>query len=154
MTDTIKIIYSPKYEVDIGMHVFPTSKYRLIKEYLLENHNLTDDNFFLPQKVLLSEILQVHTEKYVYDIKTGTLSHADELRLELPYSKELAKSAFLCCGGTLLACEVALEHGVGIHLGGGFHHAYPDHGEGFLCIQRYSYRSNVDGPEEKKSAYH
>ena len=39
----------------------------------------------------------------------------------------------LSCGGTLLTARSALEDGVAVHLGGGFHHAYAGHGEGF-CL--------------------
>jgi acetoin utilization deacetylase AcuC-like enzyme len=129
----VEIIYSPKYEVDIGSHVFPTSKYRRIKEFLVNTYNLNEENFITPRPASPEEIMLVHTEKYVNDIKTGTLSYADEIQLELPYSKELAEAAFLCAGGTIMACENALAAGIGVHLGGGFHHAYPDHGEGF-CV--------------------
>ncbi len=128
-----KIIYSPEYEIDIGSHVFPTSKYRLIKEDLIKNHSFREENFIEPRFAAPSEILEVHTEKYVNDIKNGTLSYADEIKLELPYSEELSRASFLCCGGTIMACETALKDGVCVHLGGGFHHAYPDHGEGF-CV--------------------
>jgi histone deacetylase 11 len=34
-------------------------------------------------------------------------------------------------GGTVLACRLALEHGVAVNLGGGFHHASADKGGGF-----------------------
>jgi len=127
------IIYSPKYEVNIGNHVFPTSKYRLIKENLINKYNLPQKNFKEPSEASPGEVMKVHTEKYVMDIKNGSLSLSDELRLELPYSKELAEAAFLCCGGTVSSCNIAEDNGVGFHLGGGFHHAYPDHGEGF-CV--------------------
>ncbi len=129
----LKIIYSPQYEIDIGSHIFPTSKYRLIKEYLIKKYKLCEENFIAPLPALPETVMKIHTSKYVSDIKNKTLSYADELRLELPYSSELAKVAFLCCGGTLLACKEAMNNGVGVHLGGGFHHAYPDHGEGF-CV--------------------
>ncbi|MFC2061878.1 histone deacetylase [Elusimicrobiota bacterium] len=128
-----KIIYSPEYEIDIGTHVFPTSKYRLIKEYLISNTILEEKDFIEPEPASVQSISKIHHRKYVNDIKKGTLSIADEIRLELPYSQELAHASFLCCGGTIKACEIAIDNGVGIHLGGGFHHAYPDHGEGF-CV--------------------
>lgn len=133
MVNSRKIIYSPGYEIDIGSHVFPTSKYRLIKEFLIKNFNLQENDFVSPEIAAPSMVMQVHTQKYVNDIKNGTLSYADEIRLELPYSEELARASLLCCAGTVMACEIALENGAGVHLGGGFHHAYPDHGEGF-CV--------------------
>jgi acetoin utilization deacetylase AcuC-like enzyme len=37
-------------------------------------------------------------------------------------------------GGSIAAARLALEHGVGFHIGGGFHHAFPDHAEGFCYL--------------------
>jgi len=53
--------------------------------------------------------------------------------LELPYSKQLVEASFLCAGGSIQAARLALERRIGINLAGGFHHAFPDHGEGF-CV--------------------
>ena len=36
--------------------------------------------------------------------------------------------------GTVLACRHALQVGVGLHAGGGSHHAFRDHGEGFCVL--------------------
>ncbi len=127
------VYYSDSYEVDIGSHVFPTSKYRLIKEKLISTGSLDSSCFREPAPAPIEEVTKLHAEKYVRDISEGTLSFADELRLELPYSRQLAEAAFTCCGGTIEAALEALETGSGFHIGGGFHHAYPDHGEGF-CV--------------------
>jgi len=40
----------------------------------------------------------------------------------------------ICAGGTIAAAQHALHDGFGCNLGGGFHHAYPGHGEGFCAI--------------------
>jgi len=37
-------------------------------------------------------------------------------------------------GVTLRASRLALREGIGFHVGGGFHHAFPDHGEGFCAL--------------------
>jgi len=123
-----KVVYSPKYKVDIGNHVFPTVKYDMVKD-LLGN----DVEFIEPGKALDEDILLVHTRDYLDKIKNGTLRPEEEQKLELPYSKALALASIICCGGSIKAAEIALEDGVGAHLGGGFHHAFPDHGEGF-CV--------------------
>jgi acetoin utilization deacetylase AcuC-like enzyme len=128
-----KIVYSPKYEVDIGVHVFPTSKFRLIREHLLKNNGLTIDDFIEPSPATEEDLCLVHTLDYVTKIKNGTLTPQEELMLELPYSKALAEASFICVNGTIIASEIALRCGLGIHLGGGFHHAFSDHGEGF-CV--------------------
>jgi acetoin utilization deacetylase AcuC-like enzyme len=67
-------------------------------------------------------------------LKTGTLSAREELELEVPYSPELVRAFWLAAGGSILAADHALNDGVAISLGGGFHHAFPDHGEGFCVI--------------------
>ncbi|MEA3506528.1 MAG: histone deacetylase [Elusimicrobiota bacterium] len=128
-----KIIYSAEYEVDIGSHPFPTSKYRLVKDFLINNGFITPADIEEPSMPDEELLKTVHTEKYVRKILDGTLSFADEIKLELPYSSELAGSAAIVCAGSVMTAESALENGAAVHLGGGFHHAYPDHGEGF-CV--------------------
>ncbi len=128
-----QIIYSDKYEVDIGSHVFPTKKYRLIKERLIKEKNLHQSNFIQPPLASDEELLLVHTREYIEKIKEGSLSISEMFTLELPYSPQLKEASLITVGGTILACRNALEFGVGIHLGGGFHHAFADHGEGF-CV--------------------
>src|SRR3989449_8492587 len=54
--------------------------------------------------------------------------------LEVPYSPELVEAFWLAAGGTILAAQSAVRDGFGANLSGGFHHAYPGHGEGFCAI--------------------
>jgi acetoin utilization deacetylase AcuC-like enzyme len=56
------------------------------------------------------------------------------MKLEVPYSPELVEAFWLAAGGTILAAKAAAKDGFGSNLGGGFHHAYPGHGEGFCAI--------------------
>ena len=130
----MKIVYSPKYEVDIGLHVFPTEKFRLIHDQLLKEGILKEGDFVEPESASEEDVLLVHTKEYVKKLKEGTLSALEIFTLELPYSKELVESSWLSAGGTSLACKNALKDGIGFHLGGGFHHAFPDHGEGFCVL--------------------
>jgi len=127
-----KFVYSDDYWVDLGQHVFPVKKYRLVYEALLRS-GARKENFILPQPAEDEDLRLVHTPKYLKKLKTGNLSPSEILTLELPYSEELAKFAWLFVGGTILTAEMALKDGVAVHLGGGFHHAFPDHGEGF-CV--------------------
>lgn len=130
----MKIVYSPYYEVDIGAHVFPTAKYRLIYENLIEKGIVKKDDIIFPSPAREEDILSVHTKAYLDKLKKGALSHQEIVKLELPYSKELAEASFLCAEGTILTVQVALKDKVGIHIGGGFHHAFADHGEGFCVL--------------------
>lgn len=118
--------------VDLKNHVFPVKKYRLIYERLL-SWGARREDFITPVPATEEDILLVHNPKYVKKLKTGKLSLSEILTLELPYSPELFRFALLHVGGTIRAAETALEEGLAVNIGGGFHHAFADHGEGF-CV--------------------
>ena len=128
-----KFVYSDEYwMVNIGRHVFPVRKYRMVYEKLLAL-GARKDSFLTPQPAAEDDLLLVHSAKYLKKLTTGSLSHAEVQALELPFSPELLRFALLHVGGTIAAARQALADGLCVHLGGGFHHAFPDHGEGF-CI--------------------
>jgi acetoin utilization deacetylase AcuC-like enzyme len=129
-----ELIYHTRYDLNLGPHVFPSQKYRLIREQLLAEGIATEEDFVAPEIPADEEILRVHSEDYVHKLKTGTLSQAEILRLEVPYSKELVEAVWLAAGGSILAGKCALADGFAANIGGGFHHACPDHGEGFCAI--------------------
>jgi acetoin utilization deacetylase AcuC-like enzyme len=129
-----KLVYSNNYYLPIGAHVFPAQKYRLIHQRLLQEKIAETSDFVEPQPASDEDILLVHTPEYVRKLKTGTLSPMEELQLEVPYSPELVHAFWLAAGGSTLAAELALKDGVAVNIGGGFHHAFPDHGEGFCVI--------------------
>jgi acetoin utilization deacetylase AcuC-like enzyme len=129
-----KLVYSDDYYLPIGAHVFPAEKYRLVRDRLLELGIAQREDFVEPQPASDQDILLVHTPQYVQKLKTGTLSPREELELEIPYSPELVRAFWLAAGGSILAAQHALNDGVAVSIGGGFHHAFPDHGEGFCLI--------------------
>lgn len=129
-----ELVYSNKYLINIGQHVFPTQKYHLLYKRLLKEKVFSKESFIEPNPISLEEALLVHTKEYIEKLINAKLTLDDMMRLELPYSKELVKASFICAGGTKLASMHALNEGVGIHIGGGFHHAFIDHGEGFCVL--------------------
>src|SRR6202451_4354354 len=129
-----KLVYSEEYYLPIGAHVFPAEKYRRIHDRLLETRAAEVDDFVAPQLASDQDILLVHTPAYVQKLKTGTLSAREELELEVPYSPELVRAFWLAAGGSILAADYALKNRIAFDIGGGFHHAFPDHGEGFCMI--------------------
>lgn len=129
-----KLVYHKGYDLNLGEHVFPSQKFRLIAELLLREGIAAKDDFLTPNPASDEDILRVHTADWVRKLKTGTLTASEEMRLEVPYSPELVEAFWLAAGGTILAAQSALRDGFGCDLGGGFHHAYPDHGEGFCAI--------------------
>jgi acetoin utilization deacetylase AcuC-like enzyme len=131
---SFKLVYSEDYYLPIGAHVFPAEKYKLIHDRLLKTGIAAPSDFVTPPPASDADVLLVHTPQYVHKLKTGTLSAREELEMEIPYSPELVRAFWLSAGGSILAAEHCLQDGVAINLGGGFHHAFPDHGEGFCMI--------------------
>ena len=129
-----KLIYHQRYDLNLGTHVFPSQKFRLIYEMLLREDIATPEDFLRPSPASDEDLLRVHTADWVHKLKTGTLTASEVMKLEVPYSKELAEAVWLAAGGTILAGHSALRDGFGSNLSGGFHHAYPGHGEGFCAI--------------------
>ena len=124
-----RVVYSTKYEVDYGEHAFSTSKFRLTADACRSFAEIIE-----PSEPSRQALLLVHSPDWVEKLMTGVLSPADIARLELPFSPEIARAHRLAAGGTLLAARHALETGIGLHAGGGAHHAFKDHGEGYCAI--------------------
>jgi acetoin utilization deacetylase AcuC-like enzyme len=128
------LVYSPEYYLPLGAHVFPGEKYRLIHDRLLETGVADESDFLVPQPSTDEDVRLVHTPEYVEKLVSGTLSYSEQLLLEIPFSDSVRQGFWLMAGGSILAAQRAMQHGVCFNLGGGFHHAYPDHGEGFCMI--------------------
>jgi acetoin utilization deacetylase AcuC-like enzyme len=128
------LIYHDGYDLNLGHHVFPSEKFRLIRDSLLAEGFAAPEDFATPERASDEDLLLVHELGWVQRLKTGTLSYAEILQLEIPYSVEMVRAFYLAAGGTTLAGRLALEQGVSYNVGGGFHHAFPDHGEGFCAI--------------------
>ena len=130
----VPIVSHRAYEFDLGAHVFPAAKYRLVRERLLAEGTITPDDVAEPEPVTDADVLLVHTPEYVGKIREGRLSTVEQVQLEIPFSPALRDAMWSMTGGTALAAKLALKHGLAVHLGGGFHHAFADHGEGFCLV--------------------
>jgi len=129
-----KLVYHPGYDLNLGEHVFPARKYRLIHDHLLDEGFAEPMDFVEPQAASDEDILRVHEPGWVQRLKIGALTPQEILRLEIPYSKQMVEAFWLATGGTILAARNALADRIGFNIGGGFHHAFPGHGEGFCAI--------------------
>jgi acetoin utilization deacetylase AcuC-like enzyme len=129
-----KLVYHEGYDLNLGAHVFPSQKFRLIAEKVVADGLAKSEDFVRPEPAADTDILAVHTKDWVHKLKTGALTLSEEMKLEVPYSPELARAFWLAAGGTIAAGQGALRDGFGCNIGGGFHHAYPGHGEGFCAI--------------------
>jgi acetoin utilization deacetylase AcuC-like enzyme len=144
----MRVVYSTRYHIDIGTHVFPTIKYPALQRELAASGGFL---FVEPEPAGWDVLALVHTEEYLRKIQTGDFSVEEIAQLELPWAPEIVEGFRLMTGGTMLASRHALESrvnsqlppsrshsvnphtAIGLHIGGGFHHAFANHGEGF-CL--------------------
>ena len=124
----MRVIYSPRYELPLGGHVWPTAKYRLIAERLSGRPGYEFDE---PSPASWDDLALAHSPEYLDKLRLNTLTGEEIATLELPWRAEMADGFRLMVGGTCTAVARALEQGVAAHIGGGLHHAFANHGEGF-----------------------
>jgi acetoin utilization deacetylase AcuC-like enzyme len=143
----MKVVYSARYHVDIGLHVFPTQKFELVHARLMGDRSPSAGGIrpvpleiVEPEPASWEQLALVHTSEYLGKMRMGTLSEEDLAQLALPWSPEIVDGFRTMVGGTIqaarLACGVSdVAQGSGssvvVHIGGGLHHAFPNHGEGF-----------------------
>ena len=125
----MRAVYSRQYEIALPGHVWPTSKYRLAAESLGPAVTLIE-----PSPASWDDLALVHTPEYLLSLRDDTLTREAIALLELPWRRELGEAFRLMVGGTIDAARLALADGAAVHLGGGLHHAFANHGEGFCPL--------------------
>jgi acetoin utilization deacetylase AcuC-like enzyme len=130
----MKIVYSDKYKINIGVHPLDTAKYEKIVDLLITSKTISENDIIVPGFAEDEDVHRVHSFSYIERLYNLSFS-ADELDLlGMPASQEIVDSFWISAEGTLLACRNALIDGICIHIGGGWHHAYPGMGSGFCLI--------------------
>src|SRR6202023_593922 len=129
-----KVVYHPRYDLDLGTHVFPSQKFKMVHDALLEEGLADQGDFLMPEPAADQDVLRVHTSVYVQKLQTDSLTLSERMELEIPVSAAPVQAFCLAAGGAMLAGEHALRDGCAANLSGGFHHAYPGHGEGFCML--------------------
>jgi len=129
-----QLVYHEQYDLHLGEHVFPSKKFKWLHDRLLRTQFAEPSDFTQPEPATDEDVLLVHDREWVTKLRTGTLSYHDILQLEIPYSRQMVEAFWLAAGGTTLAARLALKSGIGFNIGGGFHHAFSGHGEGFCAI--------------------
>jgi acetoin utilization deacetylase AcuC-like enzyme len=129
----VHYVFEPLSRIDIGEHVFPTEKYGLLVRFIREHLAVGDERIHPWETVRDEDLERVHTPRYLADLRGCRVSWAT-ISSELPVRPEVIDGFRRMVGGSIAAVRLAMEHGVGFHLGGGFHHAFPDHAEGFCYL--------------------
>lgn len=139
----VPLVYHERYDLNFGRHVFPSRKYRLIRELLLADGSASPEDFHEPLPASDDELRLVHDEEWLYKLQTGSISYQEVRCLEVPYSRPMVEGFWLAAGGTIMAARLALRHGFAYNVGGGFHHAFAGHGEGFCAINDVAVAARV-----------
>src|SRR3954468_22894284 len=135
----MQVFHSDRYVVPLPTgHRFPAGKYRMLREILDRDGLIVDAELREAAPIDVDDLLLVHTASYVDSILHGTLGEIDQRRIGLPWSEELVLRSRSSAGGTLAAAFAALEDGVAGNLGGGTHHAFADHGEGYCTFNDHA----------------
>lgn len=130
----LPVIWHEAYEVDLGLHVFPTAKYRLVCERLLEEGVIAEHDIVRPEPAPHEWLALVHDEAYLMKVEANSFSTMERMLLEVPFTPAVRDASYLSVGGAVACARLAMTRGVAAHLGGGFHHAFADHGEGFCVL--------------------
>ncbi len=142
---TAHLVYSAEYDLYLPLfeylHPFDGRKYSRAYSLLRERFGAAlDEITHAPAgEARRVDLLRVHTEAYLASLGSAEVL---ALALEIPAlrlvpaalrERHLLKPMRLATQGTADAAELAFREGLVFHLGGGFHHAFAEHGEGF-CL--------------------
>ena len=128
----MRAVYHPAYELNIGIHVWPTAKYRLVRDRLAARGEAFV--FSEPAPATWEQLALVHFPAWLEKLRTCALTSEEIRHLEIPWNAQIGAGFLAMAGGTILTARFALEDGIALHVGGGLHHAFPGHGEGFCPI--------------------
>lgn len=139
----LKVAYSPLYAHSLPHgHRFPMEKYELLPEQLLYEGTLKPENFFIPEFLDEKWILNTHDADYFSRLKNLELTKSEIRATGFPLSEELVQREIQIACGSIQAAVFALDHGIGMNIAGGTHHAFTDRGEGFCLLNDLAVTAN------------
>ena len=130
----MKIVFSEKYTVKTPGHVFRADKFEAALELLLKEKVIKLSDVAEPERPSRKDLGLSHTASWVEKIFSGEFTAADTAKAEIAITKAVREAHLMSVGGTIMAAGLALRTGLGINCGGGAHHAFADHGEGFCLL--------------------
>ena len=138
----LNVVYNHNYDIPLpDGHRFVGTKFSDLYNYIKDSDIYKNLIIHKSIEAPISDVQCVHKSEYVLNVKQGSLSRADERKINLPWSKRLARRSFLAIQGTLQTSQLALGNGVACHLAGGTHHAFKDCGSGFCVFNDLAYAS-------------
>ena len=139
----LNVVYNHNYDIPLpDGHRFVGTKFSDLYNHIKDSDIYKNLIIHKSIEAPISDVQCVHKSEYVLNVKQGNLSRADERKINLPWSKRLARRSFLAIQGTLQTSQLALENGVACHLAGGTHHAFYDRGEAFCMLNDQAIAAN------------
>ncbi|RPH42522.1 MAG: histone deacetylase [Burkholderiales bacterium] len=129
----MKAFYSDRFVLPLpDGHRFPMAKYRLLRERIARD--LPDVALAEPPPATDGVLALAHTPDWIERLSLGRLSALEQRAIGFPWSEAMVERSRRSVGATIAACRAALQDGASVNLAGGTHHAGPDRGEGFCCL--------------------
>jgi len=129
------LCYRSEYSFDWPGHVFPVRKFRLLHDRLLAEGGFTPEDVAAPEPASDADLQLAHEVGYLRRLRELAGQGYDWVpEFEAPLNEAILDAVLLHTGGSILAARFAVEQGLGVNLGGGFHHAFASHGEGFCYV--------------------
>ena len=132
----MKAFYSDTFVLPLPEgHRFPMSKYRRLRERVLDESVLNPADLLVPEPAAWDELRLAHSAEYVDAVANGTLAADIQRRIGFPWSPGMVERSRRSVGATIAAAHfvVGRGHHVAANLAGGTHHAFRDRGEGY-CV--------------------
>ncbi len=130
----LQVFHSDRFQLPLPEgHRFPIRKYALLRERLERGPIRDRIETRVPEAATDQQLLTIHTEGYLQKLREGSLTELEQRRIGFPWSPAMVERSRRSTGATLAAARAALADGAGVHLAGGTHHAFADHGQGF-CV--------------------
>jgi histone deacetylase 11 len=143
LNQRVCLVYSQRYQIDLAgaetLHPFDINKYARMYLQLVTDGLVRPEEVFVPAEVSHQDLLRVHTPDYLARLRQpaclARYLESGFVTLMLPSAADagILRPFRYATGGTILAARLAMQHGIAVNLGGGYHHAEPDRGGGF-CI--------------------
>jgi len=130
----LHLVYSPTYQAAIpAKHRFPMGKYGAVIAAVEQRSWFREATIHRATPASFEQACLGHDRDYVARLWDGELTDAEVKAIGLPQNRSVMSRSFSSAGGTLLACRLAMQHGVAASLAGGSHHANRQAGRGF-CV--------------------
>ncbi|RMH66199.1 MAG: histone deacetylase [Calditrichaeota bacterium] len=134
------VVFSSEYLLGLSTygsyHGFDIYKYKRMRDALLKEKILRRKYICAPHPCRNEDIELVHDKEYIRKIQDPVfVQQMLKIQMNSMWDNSVLEYFKAVTGGTLFATALALKKGGAVfNLGGGFHHAHADRGEGFCLI--------------------